>query len=162
LSKTDLRTLLGFYLARNGQFDSFLYSDPTDNTVAPEDQTLPIVTSGGISYTPIQRQMGEFYEDITDLDGTLTLYDNGTLTTDYTLIGPGVALDGYAFMGLVAQWGSPPTGPITAAFSFFFRVRFETDQTAFEQFMNSLWTLGGTQSSKSDTLKFMSARVPLV
>jgi hypothetical protein len=168
LAQTDLRTLMGFYMARQGKFDSFLYSDPNDNTVTPDAQTLPVVVSGGFSYTPIQRLMGDadgFYEDITDLDGPLSLYDNGVLMnnpTDYTVLGPGVALDGYAFQGLVAKWAAAPTGPITAAFSFFFRARFDVDRIAFEEFVDSLWTLGGSEASVSESLKLISARVPLL
>jgi len=45
LTYTDLRTLMGFYMARQGMFDSFLYPDPNDNTVAPADQTLVVITS---------------------------------------------------------------------------------------------------------------------
>lgn len=167
LTATDLRTLMGFYMARQGKFDSFLYSDPNDNTVTPDSQTLPVIVSGGTSYTPIQRLMGDvngFYEDITDFDGPLTLFDNGVLQVDptnYTLLGPGVALDGYSFEGYVAQWVAPPTTPITAAFSFFFRSRFDVDQAAFEEFVNSLWTLGGSEGSVSEALKLISARVPL-
>src|SRR5579872_5217467 len=33
--ETDLRTLMGFYMARGGQFDDFLYDDPSDNWVGP-------------------------------------------------------------------------------------------------------------------------------
>lgn len=31
---TDLQTLMGFYLARQGQFDDFLFSDPNDSSAA--------------------------------------------------------------------------------------------------------------------------------
>jgi hypothetical protein len=246
LSFTDLKTLLGFLMKMQGQFSDFLYSDPSDNTVAPADQQMQLVsdssnpiasadvgssggtgftvgdqlgvtggggsggvlqvatvsggviltftilnagtgyttttdaslivltgsgtgaptaniTAGTVFYTPIQRQMGgQFYEDITDLDGPLQLYANGTATSDYTLVGPGLAIDGNAYAGLVAKWNNQPDTPITGAFSFFFRVRFEMDQATFEEFMNQLWTLGGSQSSKSDVIKLVTARVPMV
>jgi len=165
LTHTDLRTLMGFYMARQGMFDDFLYSDPNDNTVTPDDQELVVVSAGGILYTPIQRLMGgQFYEDVTDLDGPLALYANAILqvqTVDYNLIGPGVALDGFSFAGLVAQWINPPAAPVTAAFSFFFRARFDVDKVAFEEFVNQLWTLGGSEAQVSESLKLISARVPL-
>ena len=169
LTVTDLKAMMGFYLARQGMFDNFLYSDPTDNHVSPDDQELNVIVVDGIYYTPIQRAMGEpgdqFFEDITDFDGPLSLYANGVLQitpSDYTLLGPGVALPGYSFDGYVAQWTSAPATPITADFGFFFRVRFDLDKMAFEEFVNSLWTLGGSESQNSDTLKLISARVPKV
>lgn len=168
LTATDLRSLLGFYLARQGQFDSFLYTDPNDNAVTTASQTLALINVGGTYYTPIQRAMGStgdvFYEDITDLNGSLQLYANAVLQTspaNYSLLGPGVALSGYSFAGLVAQWVGTPTGPITANFSFYFRARFDMDKVAFEEFVNQLWTLGGSEGSQSDALKLISARVPL-
>lgn len=165
LTQTDLRTLMGFYMARQGMFDSFLYSDPNDNTVTPDSQELVVISVGGVSYTPVQRQMGgQFYEDITDFDGPFALYDNTILQVDptnYTLLGPGVALDGYSFAGYVVQWVAPPTTPVTAAFSFFFRTRFDVDKVTFEEFVNSLWTLGGGEAQVSESLKLISVRVPL-
>lgn len=169
LTQTDLRAMMGFYLARQAMFDSFLYSDPNDNHVDQVSQTLNVISIGGTYYTPIQRAMGEpgdqFYEDVTDFDGPLNLYDNGVIQinpTNYTLLGPGVALSGYSFDGYVAQWTAPPTGPITADFSFFFRVRFDMDQLAFDEFVNQLWTLGGNEAKSSEALKLCSARVPEV
>jgi hypothetical protein len=168
LTQTDLRTLMGFYMSRQGMFDSFLYSDPNDNTVTTDDQTLQVVVSGGTSYVPIQRAMGpigaQFYEDVTDLDGPIQIFDNAVLQApviNYNIIGPGVALDGFSFEGLVAQWVGTPTGPITANFGFFFRVKFDTDKVDFEEFVNKLWTLGGGQAQSSNALKLVSARVPL-
>src|ERR1035437_3358825 len=92
LTYTDLLTLMGFYAARLGTFDNFLFSDPNDNTVTPASQTLQVVNDGaGNYYTPIQRQIGgQFYEDVSDLDGTLALYANAVLQvvgSDFTQIG---------------------------------------------------------------------------
>ena len=33
-ANAELQTLMGFFNARQGMFDSFLYTDPTDNSVA--------------------------------------------------------------------------------------------------------------------------------
>ena len=65
---TDYQTLQGFILGRHLQYDSFLYDDPTDDTVT--NQTLSLVTDGaGNFYSPIQRNFGgQFLEDITDLN----------------------------------------------------------------------------------------------
>ena len=164
LTATDLKTLMGFFLTRQGRYDSFLYSDPVDNHVGVDDQELVVINVGGTYYTPIQRQMGDFYEDISDFDGPLSLYDNGVLMAnpaDYTLLGPGVALNGYAFYGYVAQWVAPPTGPVTADFGFFFRARFDSDKAEFEEFVKGLWTLGGSEAQAGSSLKIRSIRVPM-
>lgn len=173
-SYSDLKILMGFYLARQGQFDDFLFWDPKDNFVGPAlnpDSTpnpqaqLQVVTDGVNFYSPIQRNFGgQFYEDITDLGpGGLTLYANGALqtpVTDYIITGPGLAVPGASFMGLYVQWVTSPGTPVTAEFNFYFRVRFESDKVEFEEFMNDLWTLGGADASGGSALQIMSARRP--
>lgn len=109
---------------------------------------LQLITVGGTSYSPLQRNMGgQFYEDITDLNGALTVYDNGVLKTtpaNYSVIGPGVSVSGYSWMGKVIQWVGTPTGPVTVNFGFYFRVKFKSDKQDFEKFMQYLWTIGGS------------------
>lgn len=168
---TDYATLQGFILARSSRAEEFLFSDPQDHAVGPATLSgtpnlqaqLQVVNDGaGTYYSPIQRNFGgQFYEDITDLNGSIAVYDNGTLKalgTDYTIVGPGLALPGYSYMGLVIKWGSAPTGPVTAAFNFYFRVRFPSDKQEFTEFMNQLWTLGGSESSSGGALILKSSR----
>jgi hypothetical protein len=221
---TDYQVLQGFYLARGGEYDDFLFDDRHDDTVGPamwrsgfqysvgatildpnghlQTATTPgksgyalptfnssggttpdnivtwqdggaypsIGTAGqpmqlvedsvsGIWYTPIQRNFGGlFYEDVTDLipyfsTGSIgadpLIYANGakqTAGTNYTIVGPGVAINGYSYMGLVAQWASLPATPITAIFNFYFRVRFASDGSDFERFLGKIWTIGGSES----------------
>lgn len=233
---TDLSTLLGFFMQHQGQWDDFLFNDPTDNSVGPAILTtawtaktrfgvnmgvldsgnhwqkcttagttgssvptfnhsgstttdgtvvwtdmgagysggfpnlfaqLPLVNDGaGNYYSPIQRNVGGlFSEDITDLQGSISVYANAVAKTagggspDYTIQGPGLALPGYSFMGLYLAWTAPPTGPITAAFNFYFRVRFEGDTQDFENWAGGLWTIGGSTSKNgSGQLKLMTSR----
>jgi hypothetical protein len=174
LTYTDLRTLMGFFLARQGQFDDFLFDDPSDDSVGPAmvdgspntQAELQVVTDGaGNWYSPLQRNMGgQFYEDVTDLNTTsapLTVYANGVLQPDsnYTVMGPGLAVPGASFMGLYLKWNAQPATPVTAQFNFYFRVRWESDEQDFEEFMYQLWTIGGSKSRNgSGQLKLMSAR----
>jgi len=166
----DYRLLQGFLLKQGGKAFPFLYSDPTDNTVgpaliagAPNPQAeLQLVNDGaGNYYSPIQRNFGgQFYEDITDLDGSIAVYANGVLktpVTDYTIVGPGLALPGSSYMGLAIKWVAMPTGPITAQFAFFFRVRTE-DKQGFSQFLSKFWTAGGGDAGTSTYLTLKSAR----
>jgi hypothetical protein len=244
---TDLKTMLGFFLARGASYDDFLFSDPDDNSVGPglitagwqarypysfgtiiigaghaqqvtnapagalSGYSAPAFSTGGgsvadgdltwhdlgaavggtawpnpqaqlalvqdsdslIWYSPLQRNMGgQFLEDITDLNPyvavpgtqTISVYDNGVLKnqlTDYTVIGPGLAIPGKSYNGLVIQWAGTPTGPVTATFNFYFRVRFEMSRQAFEKWMNQWWGAGGDGTSNSDPLKLCTARTGL-
>ncbi len=121
-------------------------------------------------YSPIQRNLGgQFYEDITDLQPaggldytTLVLSANGVTQAhpaNYSLVGPGLAINGASWSGLVAQWVGTPTGPITATFNFYFRVCFETSKQGFEKWMNQWWAAGGEAASKSDALRLVSSRL---
>lgn len=168
---SELRTLLGFCLARHGQVDDFLLEDLTDNFIGPAlnpadgspnlQAQLQVVNDGAGNYfSPVQRNVGgQFFEDITDLGpGGITVYTNGALNVGYTLLGPGLAIPGASFSGLYLAWAAPPAEPVTAQFNFYFRVRFEKDTTAFEQFLQGLWAAGGENSSNSEALYLVTER----
>jgi hypothetical protein len=173
---TDLRYFLGFILACQGQYADILFDDPSDDSVGPgttgsppvpnTQAELQLVNDGGsppVYYSPIQRNMGGlFWEDVTDLNGSLTLYANGVhQTSGFTILGPGLAIPGYSWRGLVIQWASQPTGPITATFKFYFRVRLKSDATDFEQWAQELWTIGGENARNgTGSLKLVSSRPP--
>jgi hypothetical protein len=188
---SELRTLMGFFNAQQGQAASFLLTDPDDCNVGPALvggapniplAQLALVNDGaGNYYSPIQRTLdGVSYEDITDLNGGIVVYANGSLCSvgsgagEYEVLGPGLAIPGNAYMGLYLKWGSgtQPTGPITAQFDFYFRVRFTEDNQDFEKFLNvgaagkwvagqggGYWTIGGSESANgSGQLKLRTAR----
>ena len=142
---------------------------------------LSLVNDGaGNYYSPVTRTLdGGGYEDVTDLNGAIAVYANGVLCSagtgagQYTLLGPGLALDGFSCMGMYLKWGSgtPPTAPITAQFNYYFRVKFETDSLDFEKFTKTgnaaavagmgggFWTIGGSESQNgSGTLKLRTRR----
>lgn len=78
---------------------------------------LPLVTDGlGNWFSPIQRTLnGIFFEDVTDLNGAITVYQNGVLASEgisagnYQIAGPGLALPTASYMGLYLAW-VPGTG----------------------------------------------------
>lgn len=158
----DLRTLLGFFNFQRGQAGDFLFLDPDDHYVGPamvgELPNIPlaelqVVTDGTNYYSPLQRTFdGASYEDVTDLNtsstgSALAVYANGALTTAYTLAGPGLGLPGSSFMGIYLNWGTTaPDAPVTAQFSFYFRVHFESDSQDMEKFAQAFWTVGGSES----------------
>jgi hypothetical protein len=120
------------------------------------------ITAVTLYYSPIQRNLGgQFYEDVTDLNGGIEVYDNGVAKsspTDYSIAGPGLAFPGNSFAGLYLVWTAAPTGPVTAQFNFYFRVHFDMDERAFDQFMHSLWCLNGPEATNSDYLTFETWR----
>jgi uncharacterized protein (TIGR02217 family) len=130
---TELQSLLGFFLARQGAFDTFLYSDPSDKTV-----TLQSIGTGTGALTTFQlaRTYGGFTEPIYNVDATSAaplIYKNGvlqTLTTDYTI----------SSTGLVTFVVAPANGlAITWTGSYYWRVRFDGDDTEFSQFVENFW-----------------------
>lgn len=173
-SYTDYRTLLGFFLARQGKFDDFLFDDVTDDLVGPAllpngtpnpQAPLQLIqdVNTDIWYSPVQRNMGGFYEDVTDLGPAgIKPYANGLVQSspvNYSLLGPGLTINGASFYGLYLQWAATPVPPITAEFSFYQRVRFDADEQDFEQFMQFLWTIGGPDASQgAGYVKLITAR----
>lgn len=131
-------------------------------------QALQVVTDGTTYYSPLQRNFGgQFLEDITDLNTStlpLTVWADAVLQTEgsnFTVEGPGLAIPGYSFMGMYLQWAAEPAAPVTASFEFYLRMRFESDEQDFEEFLSDLWTIGGDSSKNgSGMLKMVTARPP--
>ena len=126
----ELRTLMGFFLQRHGAFDSFLYTDPSDNYVASQS-----IGTGNGATTAFQlvRSLGGFTELMKNINGAPVVRLNGTVQ------GSGWTVDGN---GLVTFTTAPAAGvAVTADFSYYFRVRFLQDESEFSQFMQNLWEL---------------------
>ena len=135
-------------------------------------QPLALVNDGaGNYYSPLQRNFGgQFLEDITDLNTSVNplrvwadgVLQNMTSPLNYVLSGPGLAIPGHSYEGLYLAWTAMPTAPVTAAFNFYFRVRFDMDALDFEEFLYQLWTIGGGSSKNgSGYLKLTSSREAL-
>ena len=126
----ELRSLVGFFNARLGAFDSFLFNDPDDNTA-----TLQSFGTGNGVATQFQlmRSFGAFTDPIYDLNSTPAIYKAGTLqtlTTHYTI----------SSSGLVTFVTAPTAGQaLTWSGTYYWRCRFETDQLDVEKFMHQLW-----------------------
>lgn len=169
---SDFKTLLAFILRHKGRYEDFLLRDPDDEYVGPAlilhvpntNAQLQLIQDEitGIWYSPIQRNMGgQFYEDIADINGAITLYADGTFQeeADYVIGGPGLGVNGYSFAGLYAQWTVQPVTPITAEFYYYWRVRFDSDKQDMDKFMRQLWAIGGPQGEKGEgTVKLVSVR----
>lgn len=138
---SELRNLVGFYLQRQGAFDSFLYMDPSDNSVAGQ----AIGTGDGVATTfQLVRNFGGFAESMQNIQGSPQIFIAGVLqlASAYSV----------SATGLVTFTSAPASGAaITAGFSYYYRVRFKEDVQEFNEFLNNLW--------EAQQVKFISVLV---
>jgi uncharacterized protein (TIGR02217 family) len=152
LGSQSLQSLMGFFLLNQGQYGTFLYTDPTDNSVTngavinPNASGANIDNGDGSTTTfTLVRYMSTFPEPVgwvTALS-SVTVGGSSVPSNDWQLITPNslVFINGYV----------PANGAaISASFTFAFQCRFDSDDIDFEQFMQNLW--------KADSVKFKSVR----
>lgn len=126
----ELQQLMGFFLERGGQFDSFLYSDPTDHQVSGQQ-----FGTGDGSTTAFQltRTLGGYAMPVNDLNGSPTVYVGGAVqdTASYSIS-----------TGLVTFTTPPANGAaLTWEGAFYYRCRFLADTAEFNNFAYQLWEL---------------------
>ena len=125
---TEWQTLVGFFTARQGSFDTFLFDDPEDDTA-----TAQLVGTGDGSNKVFQlgRTLGLF-EPIYNVQGTPTpqVFLNGTLqVSGYTISGGTLTFTAAPGAGVLVTW----TG------KFYWRCRFEQDTTQFGMLASGFW-----------------------
>jgi hypothetical protein len=135
LGASSLQSLLGFFLQLQGQFGTFLYTDPDDNTV-----TGQFIGQGDGATTSfvMGRTLGGFNEPAGWVTSIANVYLNGAAQSPstYSLATPNV----------LALHTAPAAGvSITADFSYAFQCRFVEDDLDFEEFMASLWKPGSVK-----------------
>jgi uncharacterized protein (TIGR02217 family) len=131
----DLRTLMGFFMACNGAFATFLYDDPTDDNVTGQ----PIgIGDGSTNVFQLVRSFGGtigFIEPMPAPNVVSAIYFNGLVQSP-----AGYSVD--PATGLVTFAAAPGSGVVIAAdFTYYFRCRFVDDSYDFENFMYQLWQL---------------------
>lgn len=126
----EMATLVGFFNARQGGFDSFLFVDPDDNYVTRQ----AIGTGDGASVQfQLVRMFGGFVEPVFDLAGAPSVYVAGTLKT------PGSDYTANA-LGLLTFAAAPAAGAVvTWTGGYYRRVRFAQDSIEFMQFLHGRW-----------------------
>lgn len=148
---TEHASLFGFYNARQGGFDSFLYQAEDDYTVAVQQIGLG---TGAATVYPLVRTYGSFTEPVLapNLGATFNLFVSAVLVNpaNYTVTpwgtgnvnGPGRII-----------FNTPPalSAPITATFSYYWPCRFIEDQCVFAKFLD--------QRYKVDKLAFKSIKM---
>jgi uncharacterized protein (TIGR02217 family) len=127
-SNNEFRTLVGFFLARGGSFDSFLFNDVDDNAVTGQ----PIgVGDGSNKIFQLVRSFGGFTEPVLQ-PLFVTVKKNGVTTTAWTFAGSGP--------GQITFATAPANGVvITADLTYQWPVRFLANQYDFSKFMDRLW-----------------------
>ena len=140
LGGASLQSLMGFFLQLQGQFGTFLYADPDDNSVA--GQVFATGDGSTTSFT-LMRALGGFLEPAGWVTALANVYHNGTAFGGgaYSLTAPNTL-----------TFGSAPSPGVTlsADFSYAFNCRFVDDQMDFEEFMSNLWRL--------ESMKFRSVK----
>lgn len=130
----EMATLVGFYSAHGGPFDSWLFSDPDDNTAT----NAPIGVGDGVTRVfQALRAFGGFSEGVDAFNGTPVVRANGTATTAFTVsAGSGrITFNTAPAAGVVLTW----TG------GFYRRCRFTGERMAPEKFLADLWRISGVE-----------------
>jgi len=130
----ELKTIMGLFLAMNGDYDSFLYTDPDDSSVT--DQLFG-VRDGVATQFQLLRTFGAgsftLIEPVQNVNALTNLKSNGVTMNspaDYTISNTGlVTLAAVGTAGHSLTW----TG------TYYFRVRFRESIVEFNQFMKNLW-----------------------
>lgn len=129
-AEAELQQLVGFFNARRGRFDSFLFLDQLANSA-----TAQTFGTGNATATQFQlvRDFGGFVEPVQNLNGTPQIFKAGTLQAspaDYSL----------SATGLVTFTTAPGSGAaLTWTGNYYQRVRFMQDEAEFGRFMRSLY-----------------------
>jgi uncharacterized protein (TIGR02217 family) len=140
----DLKTLAGFFLARQGSFDSFLFDDPDDDFIAGQQVGIG---DGATTVWQLLRAFGGFIEPLYNIKAlpAPVVYLN-TVVQD-----PSTYNIGYTDSGLLTFAAPPAAGfAVTADFGYYRRCIFQEDLSEFDKFMNQLWEHKGL---KIETVK---------
>lgn len=123
----EMAALVGFFNARNGGFESFLFFDADDSSVI--GQTFGIGDGTTVQYQLV-RTFGGYVEPVFDRIGPIQVYVAGALNAQYT-VSP---------TGMVTFVAAPAPGvPLTWTGGYYRRVRFAQDSIEFAQFLHGRW-----------------------
>jgi uncharacterized protein (TIGR02217 family) len=135
----ELQTLLGFFNARQGAYDDWLFNDPDDNSC-----TANFFATGDGTTTAFQlaRTWGGVLEPVRAVNAITQVTKAGSPTTAYTL---------NSNTGVITFNTAPGAGQALAwSGTFYWRCRFMDDQVTASKFMKNLW--------ETQTLKFQSVK----
>lgn len=132
VANNELKTLMSFFTARYGDWDSWLFLD-TDDSVA----TLQPFGTGDAATVAFQLKRtlvtGGLAEPVSNIAASPAIYKGGvlqTVTTDYTV----------SATGLVTFTVAPAAAAaLTWSGTYYFRCRFKNSMQEYLQFMSKLW-----------------------
>lgn len=128
VANAELRSLGGFFLARYGSWDSWLFADPDDSVALLE----PFGTGDGVTANfPLKRAFGVFTESVSNVANAPAIYKAGVLqSANYTV----------SNLGVVTFTPAPGANvALTWSGTYYFRCRFKEDAQEYRQFMSKLW-----------------------
>lgn len=125
--QAEWQQLVGFFNAHRGDWDTWLYDDPDDNTAV--DEQFGVGNASAVSFQ-LMRQLGGIKEPIYELNGAPIVKVNGVVTA--VTVGA---------KGLIT-FASPPPAAAVLRWSgkYYWRCRFTKSSLEFEQFMKQLWS----------------------
>ena len=98
-ANAEFQTLLGFFLARQGMFDSFLYADPTDNAVTAASFGIG---DGVTTAFQLTRALGGFVEPVQNVNGAPSVFVNTVAEPSAALTSPAAPTLGSTAGGTIA------------------------------------------------------------
>lgn len=127
----EFQTLFGFFNARGGAADSFLFLCPDDRIATA--QSLGVGT-GAATQWQLVREIGGFVEPVFDLVAAPQVFANGVM-----LVGGYTVSD----QGLVT-FATPPAAGVALSWSgsYYWRCTFDADDLPLERFMHDFWRTG--------------------
>lgn len=128
----ELAQIVGLFNQMRGMWDTFLYTDPTDNTVTNASPAQFGVGDGTTTVFQLTRPYGGFTEPVQNLNGAPTILDNGSAAGAHTV----------GSTGIVTFTTAPLSGhTLTWHGSFYYRCRFLQDESEFNNFSFELHEL---------------------
>jgi uncharacterized protein (TIGR02217 family) len=124
----ELQALAGFFNQRRGAWDSFLWLDPGDSVATAANFGTG---DGATKVFTLSRSFGGFLEPVQDFVGAPSIYVAGVLKAspaEYTVSTGKVTFVTAPAVGAALTWSG----------QFYKRVRFERDETEFEEFSKDL------------------------
>ena len=128
----ELRPLLGFFNARSGSFDDWLFNDADDNAATAMQFGLG---DGATTQFQLTRTLGGTAEPVYEPNGAVSIFKSAVLQAQ-----PGAC--SVSATGLVTFVAAPAAAaPLTWTGAFYWRCRFVQDQLEFAKFAYRLWNL---------------------
>jgi len=135
-SHNELQTLMGFFLQRQGSFDTFLYKDANE---------VNVIVGGSVGAGDGALTKYTFYKTYAGFTEPIGYVNPATLHVFFTV--GGVTTEqttGWTFVSpnQIVFDVPPATGTtITASYTWYYRVRFGEDAQDYSNFMYQLWEL---------------------